>query len=96
MLSALRELAARRLKRSTARRGKIPFHLPIEHFCENPALRQMVADALSPERVRARGYFDAAEVSRLVAGMDGGDFVAVKKVMALVILELWHQTFVDR
>lgn len=91
----LRELAAERLPRTTAARAKIPFHLPIEYFCANPALRKMIGENLSAERVKERGYFDPGVVEELVRRMDGRDFVAVKKVMALVILELWHRIFID-
>lgn len=91
----LRELAAQRLPKATAGRKKIPFHLPIEYFCENAALKSMVQENLSDERVRKRGYFEPKVVNRLVQQMDGRDFVAVKKVMSLVILELWHRIFID-
>ena len=51
---------------------------------------------MNEERVRRRGYFDPARVKALVDGMLRRDFVPVKQVMSLVILELWHQIFIDR
>jgi len=92
---ALRDLAAKRLPASTARQKKIPFHLPIEHFLENKALSDMISDNLDRARVRRRGYFDPAVVSDLVSQMGAKNFVATKQVMSLVILELWHRTFID-
>ena len=93
---ALRELAAKRLPAATAKRKKIPFHLPIEHFLENPGIVELIRDNLSPDRVKARGHFDSAAVLNLVSRMGNRDFVAAKQVMALVILELWERQFVDR
>jgi asparagine synthase (glutamine-hydrolysing) len=51
---------------------------------------------LDPERVRRRGYFDPASVSRLVSLMDTGEFLYLKQVLSLVILELWHMVFIDK
>ena len=53
------------------------------------------ADTLSETQLRKRGYFDPARVRWLIGKMETREFVYLKQVMSLVILELWHRVFVD-
>ena len=76
-------------------RPKIPFFLPLEFFFEHPEFRELVADTLSDSQIRARGYFEPAAVRSLLARMESREFLYLKQVMSLVILELWHRAFVD-
>jgi asparagine synthase (glutamine-hydrolysing) len=76
-------------------RPKIPFFLPLEFFFEHPEFRELVADTLSDSQIRARGYFNPAAVRSLLARMESREFLYLKQVMSLVILELWHRAFVD-
>ncbi len=91
-----RRLAARLLPRAVVRRPKIPFFFPVEYLFQHPRVRDWIRMTLDPARVRRRGYFDPARVQALVDGMLRRDFVPVKQVMSLVILELWHRIFIDR
>ena len=50
---------------------------------------------LDPERVRKRGYFEPAAVSHLVDEMRGGEFIHLKQVLSLVILERWYRIYMD-
>lgn len=91
-----RRLAAEILPPEIARRPKIPFFFPAEYLFEHPKVQELIKMTLSEDRLRRRGYFDPARVRALVDGMLRRDFVPVKQVMSLVILELWHQIFIDR
>ncbi|MCB1236500.1 MAG: asparagine synthase (glutamine-hydrolyzing) [Verrucomicrobiae bacterium] len=91
-----RQLAGKMLPPAVSNRPKNPFFLPMAYFYQNPTIREMIDETLSPDRIKKRGYFDPAKVKALVDGMAAGEFVGLKQVMSLVILELWHMIFVDR
>jgi asparagine synthase (glutamine-hydrolysing) len=91
-----RELGRRWLPAENVRRSKNPFYLPLEVFWQRPQLRELVRMTLDPEQVRRRGYFDPAAVAWLVAQMESGEFLYLKQVLSLVILELWHLIFIDK
>ena len=76
-------------------RPKIPFFLPLEFFFEHPEFKNLVADTLSDSQIKARGYFDPAAVRALLTRMESREFLYLKQVMSLVILELWHRAFID-
>ena len=90
-----RRLARRLLPPEVAGRPKIPFFFPVEHFLDQPQFGNLVRENLDPERLRRRGYFDPTVVGALVAGMQSREFVSLKQVMSLVVLELWHRIFID-
>ena len=84
------------LPAENTRRAKTPFYLPAEYFFDRPEVARLIDRTLSPEALRRRGYFDPAAVAALLARMaQTREFLYVKQVMALVILELWHQVFID-
>ena len=76
-------------------RPKIPFFLPLDFFFEHPEFKALVADTLSETQLKKRGYFDPVRVRWLIGKMETREFVYLKQVMSLVILELWHRVFVD-
>jgi asparagine synthase (glutamine-hydrolysing) len=92
----LRRYASRLLPRATARRRKMPFYVPAERYLVEPAFRDLVADTLSERAVRLRGLFRPQAVSTLRARMEAGEFMFVKQVISLVMLELWFRMAVDR
>ena len=56
-----------------------------------------MADTLNETAVKKRGYFDPKKVTALLDNMRRTrEFVYCKQVMSLVVLELWHQVFVDK
>jgi asparagine synthase (glutamine-hydrolysing) len=59
-------------------------------------LRPMVDDLLSPARLKARGLFDSAGVQELLDANQAGRADNAFRIWALLTLELWQQTFVDR
>jgi len=76
-------------------RPKIPFYLPLDFFFQHPQFRRLVADTLSESQLKARGYFEPARVAALLQRMETREFIYLKQVMSLVILELWHRAFID-
>jgi asparagine synthase (glutamine-hydrolysing) len=54
-----------------------------------------VDDLLDEPTVRRRGYFEPAEVRRIVADSREGLGASAHQVWALLMLELWHRTFID-
>ncbi len=91
-----RQLAAKMLPPEVSNRPKNPFFLPMDYFYENPKIRELIDLCLNEDAVKKRGYFDPKRVRALVDGMERGEFIGLKQVMSLVILELWHLVFIDR
>ena len=91
-----RKIAAKLLPRKVTHRRKNPFFLPMEFFFEHPQIRRVIAETLNEAQVRKRGYFEPAYVKTLLEKMETREFVYLKQVMALVILELWHRIFIDK
>lgn len=91
----LRRLAAKTLPAEIVNRPKIPFYFPVEHFTQNAQFQQLLGDTLSEETIRRRGLFDAQAVAQLRQHAAGGEFLPLKKLMSLVILELWQREFLD-
>lgn len=82
-------------KNPPGHRAKIPFFLPLDFFFEHPEFKALVADTLSETQIKKRGYFNPAKVKALVQKMETKEFLYLKQVMSLVILELWHRVFID-
>ncbi len=91
-----RRIAARLLPPAVTKRPKNPFFLPMEFFFEHPQIHRLIRDTLNDDQVEKRGYFEPAQVRALLERMKTREFVTLKQVMSLVILELWHQVFIDR
>jgi asparagine synthase (glutamine-hydrolysing) len=92
-----REIAKKLLPKGNVKRNKNPFYFPMEFFFDNPQIRELIHMTLDPGRVRRRGYFDPLAVNFLIDQMNKThEFLYVKQVMSLVILELWHMIFIDK
>jgi asparagine synthase (glutamine-hydrolysing) len=92
----LRRFAAKLLPDEVVNRKKMPFYVPIENYFEHPEFRDMVEDLLSPETVANRGLFRPEAVEEIRSGMHRKEFMIVKQVFSLMVLELWFRIFVDR
>jgi len=90
-----RQIARRYLPPEVFNRPKNPFFFPVEFFFEHPQVARLIDDTLNPDAVRRRGYFNPDAVAALLAKMPSREFVTLKQVMSLVILELWHRIFID-
>jgi asparagine synthase (glutamine-hydrolysing) len=75
-------------------RRKAGFGAPIRSWLVGE-LKPLVDEALSAERVRARGLFDPDEVARIVADNTAGRADNALRIWALLTIELWQQTFLD-
>ncbi len=90
-----RDLARKMLPRKNVKRSKNPFYFPLEYF-QHPQIRDLIGLTLNEAQVKKRGYFDPAAVQFLVDQMRTGEFLYLKQVLSLVILELWHMIFIDK
>ena len=91
-----RELGRKWLPADNVRRSKNPFYLPLEYFHEGSEIQELIRLTLDPARVRRRGWFDPEAVAGLVAQMKNGEFLHLKQVLSLVILELWCMVFLEK
>lgn len=91
-----RELGRKLLPPKNAKRNKNPFYFPLEEFHKNKKVRELLALTLDPQRIARRGYFDPAKVKALQDKMATGEFIYLKQVLSLVMLELWQMIFIDK
>ena len=83
------------LPRDIVWRRKAGFGAPVRAWLGGD-LAPMVADLLSEETVSRRGLVDPGAVRRLIDDNTSGHADTSLQLYALLTLELWHQTFVDR
>ena len=83
-----------RLPREVIWRPKAGFTAPVRSWIVGE-LQPMVADLLSPERIRDRGLFDPAAVQRMIKDFTSGREDNALRIWTLLTLELWQQQFVD-
>jgi asparagine synthase (glutamine-hydrolysing) len=75
-------------------RPKMGFGVPLRAWLRGP-LKTMLHDLLSTERLRKRGLFDPAAVSRLVSENEMGRTDNAYSIFSLMCVELWCQGFID-
>ena len=89
----LRKILYRHVPRELLERPKQGFAIPLARWLRSE-LSPLVDEYLAPERIRAGGLFDPAEVRRAVAnfrdGGPGNDRLDVKKVWLLLAFEMWR------
>ncbi len=90
-----RQLAARKLPSSITHRPKQPFYLPLDRYAETSVFKEFVSDCLSDHVIAQRGYFSPSAITSLKNQAARGGFLPLKKIMSLIILELWHRQFID-
>jgi asparagine synthase (glutamine-hydrolysing) len=82
------------LPADVVRRRKQGFMIPLSRWlCTD--LRDLVEDALAPERVRARGLWRPEIVDGLVSEHLSGARTHGDRIWTLVILELWMREYLD-
>jgi asparagine synthase (glutamine-hydrolysing) len=75
-------------------RRKAGFPVPYATWLRND-LSGFVTDTLLDSKATSRGYFQKATVENLInRNKESGGYA--KEVFSLVVLELWHRTFLDR
>ena len=92
----LRKYAAGLLPRKVAQRKKMPFYVPIENYFQQRGFRALMDELLNEDAVRRRGLFRPEAVATLRAQTDRREFLRVKQVFSLMVLELWFRVFHDR
>lgn len=75
-------------------RPKSGFGAPLRRWMQRE-LRPLLADVLSPQRIRNRGLFDPVAVEALIAANDSGRRDASYTLFALMCIELWCRYFLD-
>jgi asparagine synthase (glutamine-hydrolysing) len=71
-------------------RKKQGFGVPLDHWFRGP-MRALTEQTLLGTAARQRGFFDEAEVRRLVEQHVAGKFDHAYRLWALLVLELWFQ-----
>ena len=69
--------------------------MPLERWFAGDFGR-LAREVLGVGRARERGWFDPAQVERLLAGRGLEPDARAKRVFTLVCLELWAQCYLDR
>ena len=83
------------LPETVLRRKKMGFGVPIDRWLRGE-LREMTHDLLLDPRALARGWFDAAALRRLLDEHERQTAFHHHRLWSLLVLELWHRTYVDR
>ncbi|MCA9458082.1 MAG: hypothetical protein KC587_15560, partial [Nitrospira sp.] len=73
-------------------RPKMGFSVPLSSWFRNE-LREMAGDLLLSQEARGRGYFRPHAVENLLESHWKGQADHSAKLWDLLVLELWHQTF---
>jgi asparagine synthase (glutamine-hydrolysing) len=84
-----------RVPASAIHRPKQGFDLPVSAWLRGP-LRELARDVLLSSRSRHRGITDARRVETLWQRHQTGLHDHSAQLWAVLVLELWHRTFVDR
>ncbi|MGE0703955.1 MAG: asparagine synthase (glutamine-hydrolyzing) [Vicinamibacterales bacterium] len=83
------------LPESVLRQSKRGFGVPIDRWFRQE-LREMAYDLLLDEQARHRGYFRPEVVRRYLDEHVQGVREHQTRLWVLLMLELWHRTFIDR
>ncbi|MEK6320332.1 MAG: asparagine synthase (glutamine-hydrolyzing) [Acidobacteriota bacterium] len=75
-------------------RNKMGFGVPIGRWFRGE-LKSFLAETILSERALGRGYFKPAVVNRLIEEHTNGRRDYAHQLWTLLMLELWHQEFVD-
>ncbi len=71
------------------------FGVPIDRWLRNE-LREMTCDLLLDKTAAGRGYFEKAEVQRLLDEHNSGRVNHCYRIWNLLCLELWHRAYMDK
>jgi len=84
-----------RVPQSVIYRRKQGFEIPVREWLRGD-LREMASDLLLTSRSLERGYLQPASIGRLWEEHQRGARNHSAKLWALMMLELWHRTFLDQ
>ena len=91
----LKRIGRQYLPRNVVHRPKASFNSPLRAWIRGP-LRWMVDRLLSARQVAARGLYDPATVSRMIADDRSGRQDHSMWLWTMLTVEIWHRTFLDR
>ena len=91
----LKQVAAREMPRSWLDRPKKGFSIPVSSWFRRD-FRPWARDLLTSRRSLDRGFFQPRRLDRILARHERGRASLARGIWALVILELWCRTFLDR
>jgi asparagine synthase (glutamine-hydrolysing) len=90
----LKKAAESLLPKEMVWRKKAGFSAPIRSWLRT-SLKPMIDDLLSEETINRRGFFNAAEVKRIIDLNDSGKEDLNLQVFQLLTFELWLREFID-
>jgi len=90
----LKKAVAKWLPSEILHRKKRGFGAPVGSWFRSQ-IQGLVADCLSPEQIRKRGFFEPAAVEGVISSHRERKADRTDHLLALVILELWCRTFLD-
>ena len=91
----LRHACADLLPDPISRRPKMGFGVPVGRWFRNE-LRQHLIDTVLSTRARQRGYFNVPAIEKLIAQNDKQQEDHGHRLWALLMLERWHQRYIDQ
>ncbi len=91
----LKKVARPFLPHKILKRPKMGFGVPLGYWFQNE-LKTYAAETLLSDQALSRGYFNKDAIRRLVIEHTEGTVDHGDRLWSLLILELWHRTFIDR
>ena len=91
----LKQAMSRYLPSDLIHRKKTGFGAPLRTWIQHN-LKPVIAELLGRERVKSRGLFEPAFVQRILKENESGAIDHTYLIYALLNLEIWQQTFLDR
>jgi len=92
---ALRKAVSNILPKTTVKRKKHRFFVPIDLWLER-SLSELADQYLSEEILRRRGYFKVDRIQRMLMHFDRSKLYHSRQIWSLLTLELWLRAYVDR
>jgi asparagine synthase (glutamine-hydrolysing) len=89
----LKAAFAKTLPAEVLHRKKAGFPVPYAKWLSH-GLHTRVSDIVMSDRSLSRGYFKKGEIQRLLDALGKGRAHS-KEIFSLLVLELWHQRFLD-
>ena len=90
----LKKALSRRLPRAIIKRKKTGFPVPYESWIRGE-FKDAFRDILLDRRTLQRGYFEKSAIESLLESNSNGRNCS-KELFSLVVLELWHRTFLEQ
>lgn len=91
----LRKVVSGRLPDFAAKRSKQPFHISI-NTAFGEKINNMLNEYLSEGRIKKRGMLNPSYVKGLLAAKGKMSMLNNKRLMSLLLLEIWFEVYIDR